>query len=181
MNKCKIYQMIISIIIDEFNKELEINIYNETPIFKIFYGERETNNNKEKYFNTIFINLQDYIRNEKTINLEEIMNDNFFKNKEKIKVFPKVLIIIVLYIYEDYLQIPFELNLNNVEKKYNLKSAIKYEDDFTFIIPNKNNTLIKGYFNVDKIQYEIDINEKDINNCFVYFYERKSLFAINYI
>ena len=40
MNKCKIYQMIIIIIIDEFNKKLEINIYNETPIFKIFYGER---------------------------------------------------------------------------------------------------------------------------------------------
>ena len=109
------------------------------------------------------------------MNLEEIMNGNLFRDRENIKVFPMALIIIIYNKYEDFLQIPFELNLNNVEKKYNLKSAIKYEDDLTFIIPNKNNTLIKGYFNDDKIQYEKDINEKDINNCFVYFYEQECL------
>ena len=179
-NRYIFFKNIIEVLINELNNELNIDSNNEgnvdikknnSFIFHLFYGKK-TENNIVEYFNTFFINTDDYAGNQEKMELEEIINS--FKFKENINHFPRVMILIINYKYKDFLIVKSKLKITRNNKNYNLVSCIQYSGEFSSIFKYKD-SFGKIYWD-DEINcdFESVINkEEELNNCFVYFYEEE--------
>ena len=178
-NEYILFENIIKIFLNELNEEASNSYnddfgekYNDSFIFKIFYGEKIIGENRE--FNTIFIDLDHYGGNV-DLDLNDIINNLDFKEKQSIKNYPKIMIFIVNNKYKNFFIAPLKLKITN-EKNYNLLSCIQYsESNFSSII-KENKNFIKIYWNEDNNFMPEDILEQDkeLNSSFVYFYEQEN-------
>ena len=167
--------------INKLNNELNIESNNEGSvtikknnsfIFYLFCGIK-TENNISKYFNTFFINADDYAGNQEKMELEEIINS--FKFKENINHFPRVMILIINYKYKNFLIVKSKLKMTKNNKNYNLVSCIQFSSEFSSIIKYKD-SFGKIYWD-DEINcdFESIINkEEELNNSLFIFMKKNS-------
>ena len=181
-NKFIFYENIIKIFLDSLNKEAS-NFFNvdnleekskNSFIFNIFYGEK-MDGNTPRNFNTLFIDPNYYVGNAEHIGINEILHHIKFKEEINVKTFPKILIILIDCQYEDFIIAPLKIEIEYKAKKYNLLSCIQISESNFASIVKKNNYFIKIYWNEEN-DCEIEKNleqDKELNNCFVYFYEQE--------
>ena len=129
------YENMIKILINKLREDFSGLFVNSNQKFlsffnNLFYGKKSNQSNisEDIYFNTLYIDPEDYCGNETHISLENIINDFKFKEKVKIKVFPKIMIIIALNQYENFLTIPLKLNIKEIKINYNLVCGISSEE-----------------------------------------------------
>ena len=189
------YENMIKILINKLREDylgLFVNSNQKVlSVFNIlFYGKKSNQSNisEDVYFNTLYIDPEDYCGNETHISLENIINDFKFKEKVKIKVFPKIMIIIALNQYENFLTIPLKLNIKEIKINYNLVCGISSEEqNLVSFIKNDENIFLKINFDFDKKTVKPLENQNELNKCFIYFYEEEKdknegigYYSINY-
>ena len=190
--KFSLFENIIKVLINElyeeelsFNKNILQKNLKDSLILDIFYGE-----NKKEKFNTIFIDYNSYRGNESKMDLQTIINSGPFKEKEEINTFPNIMIIIVFNEIQNFIISPFEISINDYKFKYNLLCGISSEQNkfITFVQKKEQNKIefIKKYWDFDEINFHDKklINKNELNDCFLYFYEKEDVnngYALSFI
>ena len=175
------YENMIKILINKLREDL-VGLFvnsnrNVLSFFEnVFYGKKniENNNSEGDNFNTLYIDPNDYCGNETHVSLETIINKFQFKEKEKIKLFPNIMIIITFNQYENFLTVPLNLNIKELKINYNLLCSISSDEQhLVSFIKNNENKFFKTYFEQKAFKYESLESHNELNNCFIYFYEKE--------